>query len=121
MMVKMFYYDYESENILEEADAEEAPLEEFIEEVYELDDDNISYIGLITEQERYKIKSDDYDSYVIYKFDDRSADYLMIDLGDFEKCKSFIISQFPVKDLASGDKIETARGNKWLPPDWNKN
>jgi len=120
-MVKMFYYDYESENLLEEADAEEAPLEEFIEEVYELDDDNVSYIGLITEKERYKIKSDDYDSYVIYKFDDESADYLMVDLGDFEKCKSFIISQFPVKPLTTYDKVESASGNKWLPPDWNKN
>lgn len=120
-MVKMFYYDYESENLLEEADAEGAPLDEFIEEIYELADDNTSYVGLITEKERYKIKSDDYDSYIIYKFNDESGVYLMIDLGDFEKCKSFIISHFPARSLAPDDKVEPVGGNRWLPPDWNKN
>lgn len=120
-MVKIFYYDDESENLLEESDAEEAPLEEFIEEVYELNDDNTSFIGLITETDKYKIKSDDYDSYIIYKFDEGLNDYVMCDLGDFEKCKRFLSSQFPVELPAVTDKTQSAGENKWLPPDWNKN
>lgn len=119
-MVKIFYYNYESENLLEESDAEETSLEEFIEEVYELDDDNTSFVGLITETERYKIKSDDYDSYIIYKFDEVLNEYIMADLGDFEKCKRFITSQFPVEHPSATDKTQSASENKWLPPDWNK-
>lgn len=120
-MLKIFYYDQESENLLEESDAEEASVEEFIEELYELNDDNTSYIGLMTEKESYKIKSDDYDSYIIYKFDDSLDEYVMSDLGDFEKCKSFLISQFPERPHTSEEKVERSRENKWLPPDWNKN
>lgn len=85
---KLFYYDDESENLLNEEDAEETTLEEVLDEVFELPDDNISYVGIITDNgEKFRIKSDDYDSYKMYKFDNTRNTYELIDLGDWEKCR----------------------------------
>jgi hypothetical protein len=94
-MNKIFYYDNVTENLFAEEDAEETCLEELIEEAYELPDDDISYVGIVSNTEdKYKIKSDAYNSYKIYKFDTGKAEYIIIDLGDFEKVKMFLGSFF---------------------------
>jgi hypothetical protein len=85
---KIFYYYDASQNLLEETDAEETTLDEVLDEVFELEDDDISYVGFITtEGLKYKVKSDDYDSYKIYKFNDQKNNYEFVELGDWEKCK----------------------------------
>jgi hypothetical protein len=87
-MNKIFYYDDESQNLLDETDAAETTPDELLDEVFELEDDNISYVGVITGNGvKYKIKSDAYDSYKIYKFDDLKNEYELVELGDWEKCK----------------------------------
>ena len=94
-MNKLFYYDDESENLLKEEDAEETSVEEVIDEVFELDDDDISYVGIITNDGiSFKIKSDDYDSYKMYKLDVVTGDYQLVDLGNWEKCRLFIEALF---------------------------
>ena len=91
---KIFYYDDESENLLEEADAEETSVEQVLDEVFNLDDDNISYVGFIVSDTKYKIKSDDYDSYKIYKFDRGENEYVLHELADWEKCSLFLTRIF---------------------------
>ena len=94
-MNKIFYYDDESENLLKEEDAEDTSIEEVIDEVFELDDDDISYIGIITHDgDTFKIKSDHYDSYKIYKLDTTISDYQLVELGDWEKCKLYLEALF---------------------------
>lgn len=88
---KIFYYDDESENLLDELDAEETTLDEVLDEVFELSDDDVSYVGVITSSGvKYKIKSDDYDSYKIYKFNGEKNEYELAELGDWEKCKIYL-------------------------------
>jgi hypothetical protein len=88
---KLFYYDDESENLLDEEDAEETTINEVLDEVFELNDDDISYIGVIAARgDKYKIKSDDYDSYKIYKFDKLKNHYELVELGDWEKCQLYL-------------------------------
>ncbi len=93
---KIFYYDDESENLLEEADAEETSLEEVTDEVFNLDDDDVSYVGIIASGIKYKIKSDDYDSYKIYQFDEPGNEYILAEMGDWEKCKLFLTKLFHI-------------------------
>ena len=94
-MNRIFYYDDVTQNLFAEEDAEETFLEELVDELYGLADDDISYVGIISNtNDKYKIKSDAYDSYKIYKFDVSKCDYIMIDLVDFEKVKMFLESFF---------------------------
>lgn len=115
-MVKIFYYDDDTENLFAEEDAAETTLDEAMDELFNLADDDTSYVGFITPGGRYKVKSDDYDSYKFYRFDERENDYVMFDMGDFEKCRSFIEAEFAEQQPA--EKITGT--NRWLPPDWKQ-
>lgn len=101
-MVRIFYYDDETENLFAEEDAAETTLDEAVDELFNLAGDDTSYVGFITSGGRYKIKSDDYDSYTFYRFDEQENDYVMFDMGDFEKCRSFIAPEFTKQPGANG-------------------
>jgi hypothetical protein len=88
--MRMYYYDDETENLLEEEDAEETTYEQWLEELFHLNDDDESYIGLIaSDSNKYRIKCDSYDSYKVYRFNRETLEYDLIDLVNFEECKSY--------------------------------
>lgn len=118
-MIKLFYYDDESQNLLSESDAEETTLDEAIDEAFNLADDDKSFVGFITENNTIKIKSDDYDSYKTYLFDVNKDEYILNLLVDFEKCKAYITDLFTLIET-NLEKVPLKQ-NAWLPPDWNKN
>ena len=120
-MIKIFYYDDDTENLLTEDDAEETTLEEAIDEVFNLPDDDTSYVGFIKDKARYQIKSDEYDAYKIYFFESIKAEYILNRLVDFEGCKDFISTELFSGSLSPTGNENPTQPVSWLPPDWNKN
>ena len=120
-MTVIFYYDDDTENLLTQEDAEETTPEEAIDELFNLADDDVSYVGFIYGNKRYKIKSDHYDAYKIYLFEPDHGDYILNRLVDFEECKSFILNELFVSALEETDNENNIKRNRWILPDWNKN
>ena len=97
-MEKIFYYDDESENLLEEEDAEKTTYEEVEDELFNLEDDDTSYVGVISwDGNRHKVKCDCYDSYKIY-LKNTNVEYDLINIVDFENCKSYFKNIFGIRE-----------------------
>lgn len=121
-MVKIFYYDDETENLLEESDAGATDLDEAIDELFNLADDDVSYIGFITESEQIKVKSDQYDHYKVYLFDVDKQDYILSTFLNFDQLKVFVVDKFKTAGQTTNVVSEAPiEKGGWLPLDWNKN
>ena len=117
-MIKIFYYDDDTENLLTEDDAEETTLEEAVDELFNLADDDVSYVGFISEKERFKVKSDKYDEYKVYFFTEGKEEYILGEILTFDKLKKLVEDKFAEME----DKQSLAnKENNWLPVDWGKN
>ena len=122
-MIELFYYDDVTENLFAEEDAEFTTFDEVIDELFHLNDDNSSYVGIITNEGKFKIKSYKYDSYNLYQWNEKDGTYILSDLGDFEKLEKISASYFindehyapPIIDEETSLKV-----NKWMPPGWNE-
>lgn len=110
-MIKIFYYDDDTENLLTEDDAEETTLEEAVDELFNLADDDVSYVGFISDKERFKVKSDKYDEYKVYFFTEVKEEYILGDL-----LKSIDTSVEPKPDHEA-DQRDGENDHPWLSKD----
>lgn len=89
-MIKISYYNDITENILSENNAEEISFYELIEELYYLESDNTSYITVLTKNNKFKVISNEYDSYLVLEFDNQIQNFKKIKVFDFEELKLFM-------------------------------
>jgi len=86
---KIFYYDDVTENELLEIDSQEVTFEELTEELYHLEDDNESFIGVLIGDEKFRIVCDDYDSYKVLEFNNDENRFILTNFLDFDGLENF--------------------------------
>lgn len=125
--MKIFYYEDEFENLLEEQDAQQSSIEELIDYLYNLENDDISYVGFIENDQIFKITSNDYDHYIVYHYENEKDKYLYFKELNFDKLKDFVSERLKNKSAENDSKIivksEVFRkyeGKDYTKEEWEK-
>ena len=106
--IKISYFNSTTESKLEDEDASVADEKEVLEELFNLEEDDESYIRIFTEKTKYQIIGEDYDSYKLFEYEFEDSKYAIIQFCNFEEIKSFM------KQLFYNDLTLKKTSNKYI-------